>query len=133
MLPSRRVHDGGDAGERDYPADHVEAVGSRSVYPPAPGQGHHDEDAAVRCINAAEMGIGGLQRRQDTVEEEGKAADHADPDGAVVAEPEPNEVAAADLAKAGEREQGDGAEDCDVDDAMVAGRGSEREQAAADR
>jgi hypothetical protein len=61
--PPGRVHDDGDPGEGDEPADQVVAVGDNAVDAPPPGDGEGDEDAAVSRVHPPE--VRGLERGDD--------------------------------------------------------------------
>jgi hypothetical protein len=55
---ARGVHDEPDANEADHRTREVPAVGPEPVGHHAPQQRAHDEEPAVRCEHASEVGVG---------------------------------------------------------------------------
>src|SRR5207302_9809137 len=84
-------------------AQQIEAVGRDEVDGPAPDNGEHDEHAAVRRVDAAEMLR--LVRRDESIEDEDGGAQHPDERRRALAPPLPDEVAAPDLAEPGEDDE----------------------------
>src|SRR5215207_11526153 len=74
--------------------------------PPAPEHRHRDEHPAVGRVDSPE--VGGLERRHHPVAEEHERAEGADPPGPPLAQPEPHQVAAADLHQPGQNEEVNG-------------------------
>lgn len=97
------------ADDTDQGADKVIAVGFEMIYFPSPKEGQDDKDASVGGIDPAKAG--GLVGGYDPVKDQEDGAADAVPDGTVLFEPKPDKIAAADLAEAGEKEQGQGFED----------------------
>lgn len=87
------------------PAEIVPAIGAVTVHCPSPGKGEHDEDPTIRSVNSPE--IGGLQGGHHSVTGQCDSPKHADPGGAMFPQPEPDQIAAADLQEAGDEEKGD--------------------------
>src|SRR6516165_12181221 len=112
-LPSglpRAEEDHGDAERDDRGTQPVETVRPAAVDAPAPQQAHDHEDAAVGGVHPAEVG-GALERRDDPVPDQDDRARQADRPGRALAQPAPDQVAAADLSEAGGGEQPDTAYD----------------------
>src|SRR6267143_4981772 len=97
------VHDDRDPDQAERTAQQIEAVGRDAVDGPAPDNREHDEHAAVRRVDAAEMLR--LVRRYESIEDEDGGAQHPDERRRARAPPLPDEVAAPDLAEPGEDEQ----------------------------
>src|SRR5580693_3132723 len=94
----------------DGGAQPVEAVRPVPVDRPAPQQAHDDEHPAVGGVYPAEIGAG-LERRDDSVARQDDRAGHADRPGRPLAQPPPDQVAAADLGQPGGDEQPDAPND----------------------
>jgi len=88
--------------DTDHSADNVVAIGSEMVYLPGPKKRQDDEDAAVSGIDPAEAG--GLISGNNSVQSQENGPEYTVPDGAVLFEPEPDEVTATDLAQASQNE-----------------------------
>src|SRR5437762_7069061 len=97
------VHDDRDPDQTERTAQQIEAVGRDAVDGPAPDNREHDEHAAVRRVDAAEMLR--LVRRYESIEDEDGGAQHPDERRRALAPPLPDEVAAPDLAEPGEDEE----------------------------
>ena len=97
VIPSlqRPVHDDRHAKDAEHRADDVGPVWLRSIEPPAPQERQHYEHTTVRRVHAAKMCR--LKRRYDAVQEEDQATDRAEEKCPPFAEPQPDEVAAADF------------------------------------
>jgi hypothetical protein len=88
----------------------VITIGLLPVDAPAPEQRGNDEHAAVRRIYPAEVAAL-LEGRNNTVQNQDDRAQDADDDRCPVAEPSPDQVAAANLGQSGSDEQGDSPND----------------------
>src|SRR5439155_995722 len=86
------VHDDRDPDQTERTAQQIEAVGRDAVDGPAPDNREHDEHAAVRRVDAAEMLR--LVRRDESIEDEDGGAQHPDERRRALAPPLPDEMAA---------------------------------------
>src|SRR5690606_33300315 len=76
-------------------SDNLGAVGSDTVHPPPPEDREHDEDAPVGSVDPAE--VCRLERGHHTIEEKQEPSQHTECEGASLPEPQPDQVAPADL------------------------------------
>src|SRR2546421_3037150 len=97
------VHDDRDPDQTERTAQQIKAVGRDAVDGPAPDNREHDEHAAVRRVDAAEMLR--LVRRYESIDDEDGGTQRPDERRRALAPPLPDEIAAADLAEPGEDEE----------------------------
>ena len=105
-LAAGRKEDNGNPGDHQGSACPVMTIGLLPVDAPAPQQRGYDEHATIRRIDPAEV-VALLEGRDNTVQNQDDRAQDAEDDRCPVAEPSPDEVAAAKLGQPCSGEQGD--------------------------
>ncbi len=92
------INNNTSANYRYQSPNHTPFIRMKAVYFPRPYQGHDNKNATVSRVHPPETG--GLPRGYYTVKNQDNTADNAPPNGFIVFQPLPDEVAAADLAEA---------------------------------
>src|SRR3954471_17901626 len=90
------------AGQTDRGSDHVAKVRPLSVNPPSPQNRKNDEHRAIRGVGAPERVLRGLERRHDAVQGKSHHPTRTDEPGALMPEPQPDQVPSADLEETGD-------------------------------
>jgi len=99
-LAAGREEDNGNPGDHQGSACPVITIGLLPVDAPAPQERGDDEHATIRRIDPAEI-VALLEGRNNAVQNQDDRAQDADDDRCPVAEPSPDQVAAANLGQSG--------------------------------